>query len=177
MKTCYIHVGFHKTASTSFQQFCGSNRNLLEQSGLYYPKFQYPPQKGNLWNHAGPISMIYKHGRIKLSDKIYNSNNPKTLSALNQEAHLKALEQEKNLLISGEGLSCLTHDCYQRLIEDLSDYGYDIKVFAVVRPPYSFACSALQEWIKGGRYSRLIGLNTSPRKREIKLNEYHIAAN
>ena len=79
--------------------------------------------------------MIYKHGRIKLSDKIYNSNDRKTLSALNQEAHLKALEQEKNLLISGEGLSCLIHDCYQRLIEDLSDYGYDIKVFAVVRPP------------------------------------------
>ena len=55
------------------------------------------------------------------SDKIYNSNDRKTLSALNQEAHLKALEQEKNLLISGEGLSCLAHDCYQRIIEDLSD--------------------------------------------------------
>ena len=171
MKTCYIHVGFHKTGSTSFQQFCGNNRNLLEKSDLYYPKFQYPPQKGNLWNHTGPISMIYKRGRITLSEKSSNSKDRNDLLTMNQKAHLKALEQEKNLLISGEGLSCLTHDCYQRLIEDLSDYGYNIKVFAVVRPPYSFACSALQEKIKGGRYSRLIDLNPSSRKRQVKLNE------
>ena len=171
MKTCYIHVGFHKTGSTSFQQFCGNNRNLLEKSDLYYPKFQYPPQKGNLWNHTGPISMIYKRGRITLSEKSSNSKDRNDLLTMNQKAHLKALEQEKNLLISGEGLSCLTHDCYQRLIEDLSDYGYNIKVFAVVRPPYSFACSALQEWIKGGRYSRIIGLNPSSRKGQVKLNQ------
>ena len=171
MKTCYIHVGFHKTASTSFQQFCGIHRDLLAESGLYYPKFVYPPQKGNLWNHTGPISMIYKRGRVKRSGHPSNSDDRKNLRATNQKRHLQALEQNKDLLISGEGLSCLTHECYRRLMEDLTDYGYNTKVFALVRPPYSFVCSALQEWIKGGRYSRLVGLKRSPKNNRSKIND------
>lgn len=171
MKTCYLHVGFHKTASTSFQQFCGSNRSLLESAGLVYPKFVYPPQKGNLWNHTGPISTIYKRGRVKRSGNLSNIEDKKNLRATNQKRYLLALKQEKNILLSGEGLSCLSHDAYLRFMDDLSDFGYEVNVFALVRPPYSFACSALQEWIKGGRYSRLVGLNTTPKTKKTKIND------
>ena len=161
MKTCYLHVGFHKTASTSFQQACGNNREQLNNAGFYYPKFAYPAQKGNIWNHTGPVSSIYKSGRLKNRGNSKNKGTEKGIRPINKQRLYEAFQQDNNLLLSGEGLSCLPHDAYLRLIDDLGRFGYNIRVLALVRTPYSFACSAIQEMIKGGRYNRLIGLDHS----------------
>lgn len=40
VKTCYLHLGFHKTATTSFQLTLQHNRKLLEQGGIFLPKFE-----------------------------------------------------------------------------------------------------------------------------------------
>ena len=37
LKNLYIHVGVHKTGSTSFQVFCGNNRSQLIKQGIIYP--------------------------------------------------------------------------------------------------------------------------------------------
>ena len=161
MKTCYLHVGFHKTASTSFQQVCGNNREQLNKAGFYYPKFAYPAQKGNIWNHTGPVSSIYKSGQVKNHSKNRNKDTEKRIRPINNQRLYEAFQQDNHLLLSGEGLSCLPRDAYLRLIDDLGLFGYNIQVLALVRSPYSFACSAIQETIKGGRYNRLIGLNHS----------------
>ena len=161
MKTCYLHVGFHKTASTSFQQVCGNNREQLNKAGFYYPKFAYPAQKGNIWNHTGPVSSIYKSDRLKNRGNSKNKGTEKGIRPINKQRLYEAFQQDNNLLLSGEGLSCLPHDAYLRLIDDLGRFGYNIRVLALVRTPYSFACSAIQEMIKGGRYNRLIGLDHS----------------
>ena len=72
MKTCYLHLGFHKTATTSFQLSCGNNRDKLLEAGIYYPKFKFSDRKGNRWNHSGNIRRFCKLGGI---DKIANNNN------------------------------------------------------------------------------------------------------
>ena len=46
----------------------------------------------------------------------------------------------------------------EALKKDLLDNGFIIKAFGLVRSPYSFACSALQQTIKGGKFHSLIGL-------------------
>ena len=161
MKTCYLHVGFHKTASTSFQQACGNNREQLNNAGFYYPKFAYPAQKGNIWNHTGPVSSIYKSGRVKNRGNNKHKGTEKGIRLINNQRLYEAFQQDNHLLLSGEGLSCLPRDAYMRLIDDLGRFGYNMQVLALVRTPYSFACSAIQEMIKGGRYNRLIGLNRS----------------
>ena len=38
MKTLYLHIGVHKTGSTSIQDFLFKNANLLENQGYFYPK-------------------------------------------------------------------------------------------------------------------------------------------
>lgn len=38
MKTIYLHVGLHKTASTALQGFFNSNRKVLLDAGIYYPE-------------------------------------------------------------------------------------------------------------------------------------------
>ena len=159
MKTCYFHVGFHKTATTSLQQICGENRDLFRESGILYPKFAYPKEKGNRWNHSGPISQIYKRGKVKESKTEASSNERTKNRSFNQKSFLKALRQDRNLLLSGEALSCWPKEQYIRLLDDLDTFGYSVKALALVRSPYSFACSAIQETLKSGRYHPLVGIN------------------
>lgn len=168
MKTCYLHIGFHKTATTTFQQICGRNRDLLKKAGIFYPQFSYSPDKGNLFNHSGPLSIIYKHGKaespIKLSKQIRRSN----LQKKNQRYQLDSLQQECDLLFSGEALSAWPQENYLHFLEDLKAFGFKVKVLALVRPPYSYACSAMQENIKYGKYNPLVGLSRTPRLRASK---------
>ena len=43
--------------------------------------------------------------------------------------------------------------------EELDSFGFRLKVLALVRPPYSYACSAMQENIKSGKFNSLVVLN------------------
>lgn len=40
MKKLFLHIGTHKTGSTSVQKFCEANRGELEKRGLFYPDYQ-----------------------------------------------------------------------------------------------------------------------------------------
>ena len=155
MKTCYLHLGFHKTATTSFQLSCGNNRKKLFEEGIYYPKFKFSDRKGNCWNHSGNIRRLCKLGGI---DEIENKKNKEKIFFSNILEYKKMLRQDKNLLLSGEGISCMTRSELEILKKDLLTHGFTIRAFGLVRSPYSFACSAIQQTIKGGKYHRLIGL-------------------
>ena len=149
MKTCYLHLGFHKTATTSFQLSCGNNREKLIEEGIYYPKFEYQERKGNRWNHSGNIRLLCQpQKRKKLKNK----------KLFNKLEYEKSLTQTNDLLLSGEGFSCMKRDELEALKKDLLDNGFLIKAFGLVRSPYSFACSALQQTIKNGKFHSLIGL-------------------
>ena len=165
-KTCYIHFGLHKTASTSFQESCANNTKILEDNGIYYPIFLCrPANKLKITNHSIPIFSMCVHNpseyhvnkRWGISDKIeaVNSSYKRQL-----EAHLGSA---KNLLFSGEDISMLGEARLSRFIDKIKDYGYKIKATALVRSPYSMLCSQLQETIKGGKYTNLISLNNSSR--------------
>ena len=149
MKTCYLHLGFHKTATTSFQLSCGNNREKLIEEGIYYPKFEYQDRKGNRWNHSGNIRFLCQPIKRK---KLKN------IKLFNKLEYEKSLQQTHDLLLSGEGFSCMKREELETLKKDLLDNGFVIKAFGLVRSPYSFACSALQQTIKNGKFHSLIGL-------------------
>ena len=92
MKTCYLHLGFHKTATTSFQLSCGNNRKKLFEEGIYYPKFKFSDRKGNCWNHSANIRRFCKLGGI---DKIAKKNKEKNIFS-------NILEYEKMLSKAGQ---------------------------------------------------------------------------
>ena len=158
MKKCILHLGFHKTGSTTFQQTCGASREILNQNGFFYPKFSYPAEKGNLWNHSGPLKMIYKRGHAEIPSKSIQKRERGKILHTNQTRLLKALKSDQDLLLSGEGLSCFSKLELERFIADLKSYGFAVEAFALVRPPYSFCCSAIQETFKSGSFNPLIGL-------------------
>ncbi len=42
-----IHIGTHKTGTSSLQTFCVANRRTLLDQGIYYPTNKYASQ--NFW--------------------------------------------------------------------------------------------------------------------------------
>ena len=76
----------------------------------------------------------------------------------NKIEYEKLLKQTNDLILSGEGLSCMTKDELETLRRNLIDNGFVIKAFGLVRSPYSFACSGLQKTIKNGKFHSSIGL-------------------
>ena len=98
MKTCYLHLGFHKTATTSFQLSCGNNREKLLEEGIYYPKFEYQERKGNRWNHSGNIEFLCQtRPKTSLNKRKYH----------NTIEYEKSLKQPNDIILSGEGFSCM----------------------------------------------------------------------
>ena len=163
-KTCYLHVGLHKTASSSFQRTCGGNKDLLQDAGITYPCFTCSAaNKRKIYNHSIPIASLFAENpanyhinkRWGVSEKIIEVSSA-------YESQLEGfLDTSKNILISGEDISKLSAQSLSALIDKISSYGYEVKSTALIRSPYSAFCSAMQQRIKGGRHYKLISLNNS----------------
>jgi len=168
MRRCFLHVGFHKTATTSFQLTLQHNRSLLEQDGIYLPKFRGKKQKFSA-NHSGQIKDLFSKdiqhlwnrvGRLKSTDEHQHKSIEDHCRSLTE-----LLNQNHDILISGEGISTMPEHALIRLKSKLEDNGFVVEPFALVRSPYAFITSALQQTIKNGKYQPLIGLIPRQEKR------------
>lgn len=164
-KVCYLHLGFHKTASTSFQHTCSKNVDLLRKNNITYPIFSCPITNKSWANHSIPICSLstgkpqkkpyYKRKNItKISDA------EEIVSSVERQL-VDFMGSSNKLLISGEVISELNEKSLSNLIYKISHCNYEIKATALVRNPYSSFCSLLQERIKKGKYYNLISLNDS----------------
>ena len=115
--------------------------------------------------------MIYKRGKAKTSSKQSSQSGRKALRESNQKRQMAALRQDHDLLFSDEALSCWPRENYVHFLDDLDTFGFKVKVLALVRPPYSFACSAIQETIKNGRFHPLIGLQQPHERKWASMKE------
>jgi len=161
MKKCYLHLGLHKTGSSSFQHACGCLKDELMASNILYPRFKFPPDREaeeSIWNHSSAINMVYTKPRNNSAP--IKAKFKKTLRERNKRVfRSKVLNSNHDILISAEKLSCFSNQQLKALLRDLISHNFDVKAFALVRTPYSFACSALQQTIKQGAFKPLISLN------------------
>ena len=161
MKTCYLHLGLHKTASSSFQQTCAANRKFLSKQGLHYPIFSCDysrPKRLKINNHSVPLRCIYdrnpqnyhinKRWKIKLLDEAI-SDYDQQLTA--------ALRSDSSIVLSGEGLSLLSVKALSRLADRIRAMGFEIRPMALVRSPLDYAHSIAQQLIRGGQHLELVG--------------------
>ena len=161
MKHCFLHVGFHKTATTSFQLTLQHNRQLLEQEGILLPKFQGKKQRLSA-NHSGQIRDLFDINNKNLWKSNTFTHKPTDTKQKAIEEHCKSLtwllKQHQDILISGEGISTMPKNSLIRLTSKLEEHGFLIKPFALVRAPYGYLTSALQQTIKNGKHHPLVGL-------------------
>lgn len=134
-KECIVHIGMHKTGSSSIQVTL--DKKFKSEETCYF----------NLGkaNHSRLILNLFsKHKKSIVEDD-------------NSVIMKKMLESIENcpgqrMILSGEGIVKLT----KKELEDFKDFLYQyfeqITIVAYVRSPSSFIVSAFQEIVKGGIY-------------------------
>lgn len=161
MKKCFLHLGLHKTASSSFQQTCASNRKLLAKEGLHYPLFSCVysrPKRLKINNHSVPLRSIYDR-----NPRNYHINMRWNIQQIDEAIHdyevqfASVLASDSSIILSGEGLSLLSTTALSQLVERIQAMNFAIHPIALVRSPLDYAHSIAQQLIRGGQHLELVG--------------------
>lgn len=141
MGICYLHIGMHKTGSTSIQRTLreqwidGANilhAKITSPSGLPFP------------NHTVPLGSIF-------SPRLRKANGVDQALADSYKLELETFLAEnkgKSVLFSGEGLPKFSPPQLIKLKNFLSPYFDEIQVLAYVRSPRLYMSSAFQQIAK-----------------------------
>lgn len=158
---CILHVGMHKTGSSSIQESLGS----LDMKGVEYLSLGNP-------NHSGFFSTLLADQPELYHGNIY-AGRDRTQSLDLQEKYRHLLHQRLNevtkntVLISAEDLSSFNKAKELKELQLLlAEYCNDIKVIGYVRSPVSFMQSAFQQILQGSDLSSLNAFSLYPRYRE-----------
>lgn len=145
MKEVLLHIGMHKTGSSSIQ---ASLKNYTDDTTSYASFHES--------NHSMPLTTIFSSKRYE-----YHVWKKKGLSKeeidKKRKRYLEILEKYigspkyHRLLISGEDISLLPNDDKRSLIEFFQSRGCDVKIVCFVRAPHDFVKSSMQQRIKGGQ--------------------------
>jgi hypothetical protein len=159
-KDLYLHLGLHKTSSTSFQATCKANLQFLLDQGITYPLFKCAQiSREDISNHSIPLFSLFSgkadryHINIRIGINDVAAANSEYLTQLDQ-----ILANSNKVILSGEDIGVFNANAFNQLKAAISKHNYTIKPFALVRDPYSFMNSAFQQMIKSGNYNSLISL-------------------
>lgn len=170
MGVFYLHIGMHKTASSSCQQLFSQNTALLAAQGLrYFNSFDA--------NHSFFLINFFETERRdmrRLLDARYVDARYGTHRETLWRRWLDFLEQTgtagDDALLSGESGGFLTEESIVRLRDQVLEHFDRMKVLMLVRPPLSFARSAAQQRLKGGHSLEALaaGLPTPKYRRRLE---------
>lgn len=150
LKQVILHVGLHKTATTSFQITCANNRKQLKGQGIHYPQFEIDRRKIN--NHSVPIFSLFcdRPERYNINIMWGYSQQVDRINAAYQKQLDTAIDTHTRILLSGEDISALPPGGLEAFKRYLIDRGCDVRVLCGVRRPYSSTCSGIQQKVRGG---------------------------
>lgn len=158
VETIYLHVGLHKTATTSIQGFLLYNHSkLISDYSLFYP------HKGGLANRNGNNYIAFFSAFTNMKRRLNAKSNKKKNKGYRQlkEEEYQVKKQIydelvscecKNVIFSSENLSKLSVHELRRIRKFFlqSIDKINIKIVFVGRNPLSFAISDTQQKIKNG---------------------------
>jgi hypothetical protein len=145
-----LHVGFHKTGTTSFQGTCFRNRELLNSRQVDYPIFSNYAHN-HLANHSIPIYSLFSSEPENYHiNKRFGLNAQKVNEGYHSELERALSSSFETMILSGEDISILRENELRGFKDFLAARCEQIEVIALIRAPYSFAVSSMQQQIKGG---------------------------
>ncbi len=155
-KTIYLHVGLHKTGTTTIQKFLFDNTTALEKLGLYYP----------LFNRSGTLlKMRYDEKIINMRSFFCNNfdftqghvpcflkesvETRATYEERFQTLFLEKIEQSsaQNIIFSEEFMSTLILTT-PIFIDALLKFNFNVKILVYIRPPADWIVSVWSQNIK-----------------------------
>ncbi len=136
-----VHVGMHKTGTTSIQK---TLNQYLNDPNFIYVKLNNP-------NHSKEIFTLfekkYHPGMKSISGKNLNKENKNTKRKLIESFQKHTA---KKYIISGEAIRGMSPPALIRFKYFLEQYFYKITIVAYIRPPKAYMESASQQVIKNG---------------------------
>lgn len=150
-KQLYLHIGPHKTGTTSLQYYLNHNRANLSGRGWLYPKSGCP--KTNYGHHEVARSFLGR-GRFDIS-------------VLRQEIDRT---QCRNILLSSEDLSlCRDPDIVANALS-----GFDVKIVIFLRRQDELLLSMFNQGVKTGSYCGSLPAFASNLEKNGRLNHYEL---
>ncbi len=145
MRKCIIHIGMHKTGSTSIQ----ASLNEFQDDNFYYARIADSP------NHSVAIYSLFAadpsahqmHRRRGLGSQQLNHYIDRAREGLHKSI---AELGQRTLLLSGEVISALDVDALLRFKSFLVPHFDEISVVGYVRPPGSHLSSSFQTRVRSG---------------------------
>lgn len=153
----FLHIGPHKTGTTSIQFTLGQNSDKLLEQCFLYPIFYFLEKKiynhsipfvGICWNKKNPYHVYARKGITDSSgiQKIVKDFIEQFKDQINSNP-------DKEVIISGEGIAHLNTDALKKLkllLIDTLGKNTEIEVLMVIRDYMERARSIVQQRIKNG---------------------------
>jgi hypothetical protein len=146
MKKIYVHIGMHKTGTTSIQKMMHTNARLLLAHGIYYPTifenhsfflclmFATSPEKWGLYVRCGYTTL----------EKV------KKINACYRKLLMRELKNPKinTVIFSGEGLSFLSEEEVNNFSRWLQQFSDNVTIICAARNPVDWYRSSVQQTLK-----------------------------
>ncbi len=165
MRELFLHVGMHKTGTSSIQQTLFDHGPKLQEFGLSY--------WGAEPNHSvSVVAAFHEEPHLYHMNRRAGRHTPEAAAAWAREcrARLEAWLAEApgpKLILSGEDIALLSPAATEDLLDTIARHVGRITVLGFVRPPRSFMVSVFQQRVRGGSTLDDFGngINTAYRRR------------
>lgn len=148
MTTCILHIGMHKTGSSSIQE----TLHHYQTSPKQYTYASFGSRKGS--NHGSAIGMLFSPFQQRFLTPFHRTL-PKDKFCRTRDrmkkSFMKSVEESREsryFILSGEGMNFLKPHALEHLCYFLKEHFSDISVIAYVRDPRSFITSYFQQCLK-----------------------------
>lgn len=148
MKTLILHIGTPKTGTTSIQNFCGLNRERLDELGIHYPVMPY------CFKRVNPT----RNGHFLVGSITFDGSRERNIEKENEVfaeelEHLGELFQEHDtIMLSEESIWTISatrkKDLWKILKEHSEKYNYQIKVIVYLRRQDQLMLSRYNQMLK-----------------------------
>lgn len=132
MKKLFLHIGFHKTGTSSLQEYLNQNREALQAHNVFYPesfKSHFP----------GNVDLSWAFNKSPPAWSTVNDENKEFIF----DFYKQQIENTDcdNIIISSEDFVLL--DTQPSTIQNIKDYfvEFDVQVIAYLREPIDFMAS------------------------------------
>ncbi|MEH6582292.1 MAG: hypothetical protein V7754_10185 [Halioglobus sp.] len=149
MKELILHLGFHKTATTSIQRTLLANEAKLRKQGILFPVFRLGRRK--ISNHSIPLYSLFCP-----NPENYHINQRWQVNATDANEHYEAQLNRalrsgySKVVLSGEDISQLPEAALGALRKKIEACGFTIRTIAYIRSPSSNMTSNFQQRIRSG---------------------------
>lgn len=137
-----IHIGRHKTGTTSLQYFLHTNRSKLSQFGFFYPNEQIVD-----WAHH-PIARLTESSAPRYPD---HNDKRAQLNSVLEGIETIAEDRGQIILLSSEGFQ----NCRPEILKSVLGSS-NVKIVVYIREQYSYLITSYQQIVHGGLETRAL---------------------